>query len=55
MGSIYFNGSELTGTHDVKFNGSDVDNVYFNGSKIWTQHPYTPGTHLITFEWGYDS
>ena len=54
MGSIYFNGSELTGVHDVKFNGSDVDNVYFNGSKIWTQHPYTPGTHLITYAWGTD-
>ena len=55
MGSIYFNGSELTGVHDVKFNGSDVDNVYFNGSKIWTQHPYTPGTTLFSFEWGYNS
>ena len=54
MGSIYFNGSELTGVHDVKFNGSDVDNVYFNGVKIWTQHPYTPGTHLITYEWGFN-
>ena len=55
MGSIYFNGSELTGTHDVNFNGVAMDNVYFNGSKIWTKHPYTPGTHLITYEWGYDS
>ena len=48
MGSIYFNGSELTGQHDVKFNGTDMDNVYFNGSKIWTKHPYEPGTLLIT-------
>ena len=49
MGSIYFNGSELTGQHDVNFNGVSMDNVYFNGSKIWTRHPYAPGTHLITY------
>jgi len=54
MGSIYFNGSELTGQHDVKFNGTDMDNVYFNGTKIWTRHPYAPGTHLITYAWGTD-
>ena len=28
MGDIYFNGSELTGTHDVNFNGVAMDNVY---------------------------
>ena len=54
MGSIYFNGSELTGQHDVKFNGTDMDNVYLNGSKIWTRHPYAPGTHLITYNIGTD-
>ena len=54
MGSIYFNGSELTGQHDVNFNGVAMDNVYFNGSKIWTRHPYAPGTHLITYAWGTD-
>jgi hypothetical protein len=48
MGSIYFNGSELTGQHDVNFNGTAMDNVYLNSSKIWTRHPYAPGTHLIT-------
>ena len=48
MGSIYFNGSELTGQHDVNFNGVSMDNVYFNGAKIWTRHPYAPGTLLIT-------
>ena len=52
MGSIYFNGTELTGQHDVKFNGTDMDNVYLNGTKLWTQHPYTPGTELFTFSWG---
>ena len=55
MGSIYFNGSELTGQHDVKFNGTDMDNVYLNGSKLWTRHPYAPGTHLITFSWGFNN
>jgi hypothetical protein len=52
MGSIYFNGSELTGQHDVKFNGTDMDNVYFNGSKIWTRHPYAPGTEIFTYSVG---
>ena len=52
MGSIYFNGSELTGVHDVKFNGTDMDNVYLNGTKLWTKHPYTPGTELFSFSWG---
>ena len=55
MGSIYFNGTELTGVHDVNFNGTAMDNVYLNTVKLWTKHPYTPGTHLITFEWGYNS
>ena len=52
MGDIYFNGSELTGVHDVKLNGTDMDNVYLNGVKLWTKHPYTPGTHLITYDFG---
>jgi len=56
MGSIYFNGSELTGQHDVNFNGVSMDNVYFNGSKIWTRHPYAPGTNpIVTFAWGTNS
>ncbi len=54
MGSIYFNGSELTGQHDVNFNGVAMDAVYFNGAEIWTRHPYAPGTHLITYSWGTD-
>tara|TARA_B100000470_G_scaffold185931_1_gene151263 strand:- start:6 stop:470 length:465 start_codon:yes stop_codon:yes gene_type:complete len=52
MGSIYFNGTELTGVHDVNFNGTAMDNVYLNGTKLWTKHPYTPGTELFTFSWG---
>ena len=52
MGSIYFNGSELTGIHAVKFNGSDMANVYHNGSKIWTKHPYAIDTDIFTFTWG---
>ena len=51
MGSIYFNGSELTGQHDVNFNGVSMGNVYFNGSKIWTRHPYAPGTEIFTYSW----
>ena len=52
MGSIYFNGSELTGQHDVKFNGTDMDNVYLNGTKLWTRHPYAPGTDIFTYSIG---
>ena len=55
MGSIYFNGTELTGVHDVNFNGTAMDNVYLNGTKLWTRHPYTPGTHLITYSFGTNS
>ena len=51
MGSIYFNGSELTGQHDVNFNGVSMGNVYFNGSKIWTRHPYALDTDIFTFSW----
>jgi len=52
MGSIYFNGSELTGQHDVKFNGTDMDNVYLNGTKLWTRHPYELGTNIFTYSIG---
>ena len=52
MGSIYFNGSELTGQHDVKFNGTNMDNVYLNGTKLWTRHPYAIGTHIFTYSIG---
>jgi hypothetical protein len=52
MGSIYFNGSELTGQHDVKFNGTDMDNVYLNGTKLWTRHPYALDTLIFTVSFG---
>ena len=51
MGDIYFNGSELTGIHDVNFNGVAMDNVYHNGSKIWTKHPYAIDTDIFTYNW----
>jgi len=52
MGSIYFNGSELTGIHDVNLNGVAMDNVYLNGVKLWTKHPYAIDTDIFTFTWG---
>ena len=56
MGSIYFNGSELTGQHDVYLGGVAMDNVYLNGVKLWTRHPYAPGTNpIVTFAWGTNS
>jgi len=48
MGSIYFNGSELTGQHDVNFNGVSMDNAYLNGVKLWTRHPYALDTLIFT-------
>jgi len=51
-GAIYFNGTELTGVHDVKLNNTDMDHVYFNGTKIWTKHPYPPGTTIGSGGWG---
>ena len=51
MGSIYFNGSELTGQHDVNFNGVAMDNVYLNTVKLWTRHPYALDTDIFTFSW----
>ena len=55
MGSVYFNGSELTGQHDVNLNGTAMDNIYLDGVKLWTRHPYAPGTRLITFSWGFNN
>ena len=51
-GDIYFNGSALTGQHDVKLNGTDMDNVYLNGTKIWTRHPYAIGTQIFNVSFG---
>jgi len=51
-GDIYFNGSKLTGQHDVKLNGTNMDNVYLNGTKIWTRHPYAIGTDIFTYSVG---
>ena len=51
-GDIYFNGSALTGQHEVKLNGTNMDNVYLNGSKIWTRHPYPIGTEIFSVSFG---
>ena len=56
MGSIYFNGSELT-SHTVSLNGTEMDKVYFNGVEVWAaagdEPDFTPvatfyssGTHI---------
>lgn len=45
MGSIYLNGSELT-SHTVSLNGTEMANVWFNGTKIWTA--YTPSEQSYT-------
>ena len=52
MGSIYFNGSELTGVHAGNFNGVAMDNAYLNGVKLWTRHPYALDTLIFTYSWG---
>ena len=53
MGDIYFNGAALASEKKVKFNGTDMSNVYFNGTKIWTYYSETPqaftssGTYVL--------
>jgi hypothetical protein len=53
MGDIYFNGTALASEKKVKFNGTDMSNVYFNGTKIWTYYSETPqaftssGTYVL--------
>ncbi len=46
MGDIYFNGDALAAGKKVKFNGSDMANVYLNGTKIWTY--YIPSAQVFT-------
>ena len=46
MGDIYFNGSALAGGKNTKLNGTNMSNVYFNGTKIWTA--YIPSAQAYT-------
>ena len=45
-GDIYFNGSALAGGKNTKLNGTNMANVYFNGTKIWTA--YIPSAQAYT-------
>ena len=45
-GDIYFNGSALAGGKNTKLNGTNMANVYFNGTKIWTA--YIPSAQTYT-------
>lgn len=53
MGSIVFNGGTPINDYypGVNFNGTNIEEVYFNGTKIWTRYPYPPGTEIFTFSW----
>lgn len=44
MGDIYINGSALASGKKVKLNGTDMANVYFNGSLIWTHAQFITAT-----------
>jgi len=46
MGDLYFNGTKLAGGKQVKFNGTNMANVYFNGTKVWTA--YIPSAQAYT-------
>ena len=48
----YFNGTELTGIHDVFFNGVAMDNVYLNNTHVWQKHEHPPGTTIFSYSWG---
>lgn len=54
MGAIVVNGSTTINDYypGVNFNGTNIEEVYFNGSKIWTRYPYPVGTTIFTYSWG---
>jgi hypothetical protein len=48
--TIVFNGTTITDYNPgVTFNGTAIEEVYFNGTKYWTRYPYPPGTNVFTF------
>jgi len=53
MGSIVLNGTTVTDYNaGVTVNGVAIQEVYFNGTKYWTRHPYPIGTDVFTYTWG---
>tara|TARA_R110000822_G_scaffold77910_1_gene186727 strand:- start:15 stop:722 length:708 start_codon:yes stop_codon:yes gene_type:complete len=46
MSNIYLNGTAINAGKLVKFNGTDMANVYLNGTKLWTA--YTPPVNIYT-------
>lgn len=55
MGDITFNGTAIDEVDDdVYFNGTALatyKGVYFNGTRVWTKHPYTPNSVIFTYSW----
>ena len=55
MGDITFNGTAIDEVDDdVYFNGTALatyKGVYFNGTRVWTKHPYNVGEVLFTYSW----
>jgi hypothetical protein len=55
MGDITFNDTAIDEVDDdVYFNGTALalyKGVYFNGTRVWTKHPYEPGTVIFTYRW----
>lgn len=35
----------------VNVNGTAMTEVYINGTKVWTRHPYPIGTNVFTYSW----
>lgn len=54
MGSIVINGTTTINDYypGVNVNGTNITEVYFNGTKIWTRYPYPVGTEIFTYSWG---
>ena len=55
MGDITFNDTAIDEVDDdVYFNGTALalyKGVYFNGTRVWTKHPYEPNTEIFTYKW----
>jgi hypothetical protein len=50
--ALYFNDTEVVEYQDSVFiNGTEVENVYFNDTKVWTRHPYAIDTDVFTYSW----
>lgn len=55
MGNVTFNGTSIDEVDDeINFNGTTLalyKGIYLNNTRVWTKHPYEPGTVIFTYKW----